>query len=112
MSGELARDQVQKLGARPVVLPERAKHRARRRRRVLLLHPAHDHAEMAGLDHDAYSGGIEDFEQGIRDLLGEALLDLKAPAEDLDDPGQLAQTKYLPVWNVRDVDFSVEGKEM
>src|SRR5581483_11270849 len=51
------------------------------------------HAEVLGLDDDADALRLEILVQPVRDLLGQALLDLQVPAEELDDAGQLGQAE-------------------
>src|SRR5689334_12300026 len=56
-----------------------------------LLHPAHGHAQVLGLDHDDDAAGLEDGDHRVGDLTGEALLDLGPLRVDVDEPGQLGQ---------------------
>ena len=50
---------------------------------VLLLHPAHHHAEVVGLDHHPDSGRLEHAAEPIGDLLRQPLLDLEALCVDI-----------------------------
>lgn len=56
-----------------------------------LLNAAHDHAQVAGLHDDGDALGLEDLHDGVGDLLGEALLDLKATGEHLGDARELGE---------------------
>ena len=65
--------------ARRKMVPEHAEHR----RRVAwwefcFSHAAHHHAQVARLDHHADALGVERLHDHLRDLVGEALLDLQA----------------------------------
>src|SRR6266849_1334314 len=71
-------DQRQKLVARLLIVTESAKHGARHRRTMLFFHPAHLHAEMAGFDNHADTLGSNFFLDGLRDLAGQAFLNLQA----------------------------------
>jgi hypothetical protein len=48
----------------------------------------------------------------IRDLAREPLLDLQTPAEDIDQPRNLAQADYLGPWNIGDVTLAEERQEV
>src|SRR5690606_23328881 len=79
----------QELLTRLQVLQEHAAHRAGDRLRVLLLHAAHHHAQVVGLDDDAHALGPQRVPHRLRDLVRHPLLHLEPPREDLDDPRQL-----------------------
>src|SRR5690606_10669675 len=68
--------QPQKLGSRPRGLREVTPQRARYGARVLLLHPAHHHAEVPGFDDHPDTLRSQDPAEGVRDLIGEPLLHL------------------------------------
>ena len=73
----------QKFLTRSRVASEQPADRARDGFGVLLLDPAHHHAQVVGFDHDANSLGLKDFVDGARDLLGQPLLNLQPAREDL-----------------------------
>src|SRR5688572_32262567 len=70
-----------KLLPRPRIIPEHPAQRRRDRAGVLLLHAAHHHAEVIGLDHDADPQRGEDVVDRRSDLLGESLLHLETAGE-------------------------------
>src|SRR5215218_10675893 len=73
--------QPQELLARPRVVAEDAAERAGDGGRVLLLHAAHHHAEVRGLDHHAHAAWLQHLANGVGDLLREPLLHLQPPRE-------------------------------
>ncbi len=58
--------------------------------------------------------GCEDAHEGVGDLRGQPLLDLRALGEHVDEPGQLGQPRDAPalVGDVADVRDAVEGHEV
>src|SRR5262245_6836918 len=80
--------------------------------RVLLLHAAHHHAEVRGVCHDAHALRGQDGLERLGDLLGETLLDLEAPREDVDDARDLREPDDAPVGDVGDVHAPVEGQQV
>lgn len=56
-----------------------------------LLDAAHGHAEMRGFHDDGDALGLEDLHDGVGDLLGEALLNLKAAREHLGDAREFGE---------------------
>src|SRR5712692_3324551 len=72
------------LGARALVVPKGAQHAGGHGQAARLLDPAHLHAEMPGLDHDANSERADDLLQALGDLAGQPLLELQAAGVDLD----------------------------
>src|SRR5262249_54885233 len=93
----------QKLLTRLGVFSERAAQRAGDRLRVLLLDPAHHHAQVDGFDHDADAGGSEHLLDRRGDFFGEPLLNLQPPREDLDQTGELGEAYDTTIRDVRDV---------
>ncbi len=67
---------------------------------MLLLHPAHGHAHVLGVHHHADSLGVRHLHQGLGDLARQALLDLQARREHVDNPGDLGQTDHLAIGQV------------
>ena len=55
---------------------------------VLFLDPAHHHAQVASLDHDADALRLDGFLDGLCDLHSQALLHLQAAGEDFDQARQ------------------------
>ena len=79
---------------------------------VLFFDAAHHHAEVGAAHDDADALGAGDVLDGMGDLFGEALLDLEAAGEAIDDAGDLAEADDVAVGDVADVATSVEGQEM
>src|SRR3990170_2558472 len=105
-------DQLHELRARLRPVAEGPEHRRGHRLRVLLLHPAHQHAEVDRLHHDRDAAGLERLVERRRDLRREPLLHLQAPAEHLDEPRDLRQPHDLPPRHVRDVRLADEWEKM
>lgn len=68
-----------------------------------LLYTAHDHAEMARLNHDSDTLRLEHLREGECNLLGESLLDLQAAGKHLSDTGELGETDDAAVGDVSNV---------
>ena len=105
-SGErflLVPDQLHELGARLGVALEGAAHRAGDGEGVLLGDPAHHHAQVDRLDHHRDALGLEHALERLRDLRGETLLHLQAPAEHLDQARDLREPHHLALRQVGDV---------
>jgi len=60
-------------------------------------HAAHHHAEVLGLDDDAHAARPDRLLDGLRDLHGEALLDLEAGARDVHEARDLGEADDLAV---------------
>lgn len=90
----------------------RAAQRARERDGVLLLHAAHRHAKVARLGDDHHAFGLEWPHQRIGDLLREALLELKAARQEIDQARDLRESDDAAPRQVADVHRAVERKEM
>src|SRR5258708_39731341 len=84
-------DEREELIARLLVVTKRAEHGASNGLPVLLFNAAHLHAEMAGFDDHANSLRSDFFLDGMRDLAGQALLNLQASREGVHQTGDLAQ---------------------
>src|SRR5712691_5991291 len=93
-----------------------AEYSARRRRHHLtarLLDPPHGHTEMLRFDHHARTGGLEPtLAEKLNNLRRESFLHLRPPRQDLYKPRHLAHAQDTPLWNVPDVRYAVDGKEM
>ena len=55
---------------------------------------------MARLDDDANAFWLDDLLHGLRDLLGELLLDLQAASEDIYHAWDFAKAHDLVIWDV------------
>src|SRR5215469_4041356 len=102
----------QELAAGFVFLAEAAQHGRRHSRGVLLLDTAHHHAEVARLDDHANTLGLAHLLDGLCDLGGEALLDLKAAREEFDQPWNFAEADDFAVRNVGHVHLSEERQHV
>jgi hypothetical protein len=67
------------------------------------LDPSHLNAEMARLHHHGDATRVEDLIDSLGDLAGQPLLQLKAPREEVDQPGQLAETDHPAIGQIADV---------
>src|SRR3954470_3001564 len=105
-------NQCQELLARRQMIAEHAEHRGRHHGRVLLLHPAHHHAEVARLDHDRDALRVDRLHDDLRDLLGEPLLELQAARVEIDEPRELAYAEHLAVRQVADVAAAEERQHV
>ena len=74
-------DEREEFGAGFFRVAEASEHGAGDGGGVLLLDPAHHHAEVSGFDDDADALWFDDFLNGFRDLGCEPLLDLQAARE-------------------------------
>src|SRR5208282_6558638 len=90
-------DQGQEFGSGFLFVAEAAEHGRRYRRRMLFLDASHHHAEMPGLDDHADALGIDSVLDGLGDLRGQALLDLQAARESVDEARDFAQADHFSV---------------
>jgi len=68
---------------------------------------------MLGLDHDHYAKRLQPLEQSIRDLLGQALLNLKPSGKNLGYPCEFRQADDpAAFWDIGDVALAHKGCEM
>src|SRR5215204_321230 len=106
-------DEAHGLGPGGGIVLEHAAHCRRDGQRPWLLHPAHRHAEVLGLD-DHEDVRRQDVDERIGDLGCEALLNLGPLGEPVDHARQLRQACDPPVIirDVRDVRPSVERDEV
>ena len=73
----------QELVASLLVFAERSQHSARNGAGMLFFDAAHHHAKMPGLANNAYTPWVYEFLKCFRQLLGQALLNLKTPCEHI-----------------------------
>jgi hypothetical protein len=64
------------------------------------------------LDDDGDTNGCDLFSNRVGDLIGEPLLHLQAPAEDIDQARDLAEANHLRARNIRDMAPAEERQEM
>ncbi len=93
----------QKFVARLLVVAEAAEHGAGHGLAVLFFDAAHLHAKVARLDDYPNAFGADFFLNGGGNLAGEALLDLQAAREHIDEAGDFAQADNALVGQIRDV---------
>src|SRR5580704_12532821 len=102
----------QKLIARLRVVTEAAAQGAGDGLGVLLLHAAHHHAQVLGLDDDADAARAERLLEGQCDLLGEPLLDLEPPGIYIDDAGHLREADDAAIRDLRHVRAAEERQHV
>src|SRR5579871_3861430 len=91
LDGRGAANQRQELIAGCFAAAEGAEHGAGDGAGVLLLDPAHHHAEVPGLADYTHTGGLDDLLDTVRDFFRHPFLNLQAPREDIHDARNLAQ---------------------
>src|SRR5580698_3218617 len=79
---------------------------------MLFLDATHHHAEVTRLDDDPDSLRLDGALDGFGDLGGEALLNLEAARESVDETRDFAQADYFSVGDVGDVHFAEKGQEV
>jgi len=79
---------------------------------MLFLYAAHHHAQMAGFDDYADALRFDDFLDGLGNLGSEALLNLEAAREKLDQTRHFAQADDFAVGDIGDVHFAEEGQHV
>src|SRR5260370_2273038 len=105
-------DQREKLVARLLIVTESAEHSAGHCRTMLLLHAAHLHTEMAGLDNQANTVRSDFFLDGLGDLAGHALLNLQAARKHVDHAGDLAEPQNTFVRQIGHVGLAEERQKV
>src|SRR6476620_7250141 len=104
--------EAEKLVSRLRIIPERTDQRAGDRLRVLLLDTAHHHAQVHGLDDDADAARVQDFADGLGDLIRQPFLDWKATRENLHEPRQLGETNNPARGDVSDMGLAEERQKV
>src|SRR5262245_3088944 len=79
---------------------------------MLLFDATHHHAEMAGFNDHADALRIDGSLDGFSNLCGHALLNLQAARENLDQPGNLAESNNSSVRNIGDVHLAEEWQHV
>ncbi len=77
----------------------------------IIMH-THHHAHVLRFDHHRDAGGVGHLLDRLGDFPGEIFLDLQAPGEHVDNPGDLRQPQHLAGWNVGDMGLADEGQQM
>ena len=67
---------------------------------------------MLAFEHDHHAGRIEVIVQGVRDLVGQALLDLQAAREHIHDARDLAQADDFLARDIGDMRLADKGQHM
>jgi len=88
-------DQLEEFHAGACVGTEGSQHRTGDRERVLLLHAAHRHAEMRGLDDHRHAKRGDLLLDRLGDLARQTLLDLQPAAENIHEPGNFTEANHL-----------------
>src|SRR5690242_11977028 len=97
--GTLA-DERQELFPRFFAVAEAAQHGRRDRRRMLLLHAPHHHAQVASLNDHTDALRLDGVLNCFRDLRGQPLLHLQPAGKHFHQTWQLAQPDNLAIGNV------------
>ena len=105
-------DQRQKLLTRRERLAECAEHRRCDHHRILLLHAAHHHAQMARFDHHAHALRVDRIHDCLRDLLGQPLLQLQPARVHVDQTRELADAEDRAARDVADVAAAEERQHV
>src|ERR1022692_2763071 len=93
-------DQRQEFGSCFLFAAEATEHGRSYRRRMLFLDATHHHAQMPGLDDNADALGLDGALDGLRNLRGQAFLDLQAAREGIDEARYFAQADDFSIWNI------------
>src|SRR6478752_2838529 len=104
--------QLEELHPRPLLIAKGAEHGAGDRVGVLLLDTPHRHTEMCPLAHHRDTERLDLLENGVRNLVGQAFLQLQTPRENVDQPRNLAEADHLAIWNVRDMTLAEEWQQV
>src|SRR5919109_4736848 len=70
---------------------------------MLFLHSPHHHAQVTSFDYDPDALRFNRLLDGLGNLSGQALLDLQAPRENLDEPWNFAQPNDLSFGDISHV---------
>ena len=111
-SGIVRADKGKKLVARLLVMAEATQHGTGHGLAVLLFDAAHLHTEVTRLDDHANTLRADFFLNGRSDLAGEALLDLQAPREHIDEPRDFAETDDALVGKIGDMALAEKRQQM
>src|SRR6516165_3184844 len=107
-----AADKGEKLGSGGDGSSKTSQHRRGGHHRVLLLNPSHHHAQVLSLDGDTHAVCFDRLHDEVRNLIGEALLNLQASRIHVLHARQLADAKDAPLGNVANVAATKERKEV
>src|SRR5579864_2835498 len=79
---------------------------------MLLFYAAHHHAKISRLDHDTDTLRLNDLLDGFGNLSRQALLNLQAAGENLDEARNFAQPDNLTIRYVGDVHLAEERQHV
>lgn len=68
-----------------------------------LLNASHDHAQVAGFHDNSNALGLEDFHNGVGNVLGQAFLDLEASRKHFGNAGKLRKANDGIAGNIANV---------
>src|SRR5579871_4332133 len=111
-SGAPAAHEREELLARRHRVAHYAEHGGSHHGGVLLLDAAHHHAQVARLDHHADAPGADRVHHHLRDLLGQALLQLQPAREHVHQPRELAHPEYPALRDIADVAAAEERQHV
>ena len=112
VGGVWTTNQIEKFHPRARIVLEDAEHRARDSDGILLLDAAHRHAQVRRFHDDADAEWTNFVTKRFRNLIGEPLLHLQSPREDLDEARNLAQAEHAALRNVGDVALPEERQQV
>jgi len=101
--GTLRANKREKLVARLLIVAEAAEHSARHRLAVLFFDAAHLHAQVTRFNDHANAFRADFFLNGRGDLAGEALLNLQATREHIDEARYFAEADDALIGQIGDV---------
>ena len=105
-------EQIDKFGAGGVALHKQPREGRRGGARFLFLDAAHHHTHMLRLDNHRHAKRVQRLLNAVFDLVGEPFLNLQAARVGIDNAGNLAQARYVAVWNVGHVRLAEERQHM
>ena len=105
-------DQAEEFAAGRRVFAELTQHHRSDHRRILLLHTAHHHAHVLGLDHHGHAQGAGHLQYRVGDLAAEVFLDLQAARVHVDNPRHLRQAQHFAARDIRNMGLADKRQQV